>query len=271
MQARHTHRETYFAEQATTTRKHVLPFLERHMTIGPETRVLEIGCGEGGNLVPFVERRCREVVGMDLDRKKIENGNIFHEKWLAEQADKTLSPPRLEVCNVYDASPAGWGTFDLIFMRDTLEHIHDQARFMAFVHSFLKPTGKFFLGFPPWQNPFGGHQQMCKSRLLSKLPYFHLLPRPLYAGLMRALGESPQTVDALLEIQETRITIEGFERIKRSTGYETLERRLYLINPNYEVKFGLKSRLAPVWLSGLPWLRNFFITTNYYIIQHKSH
>jgi len=86
---------------------------------------------------------------------------------------------------------------------------------------------------------------------------------------MRAFGETPQTVDALLEIQETRITIEGFERIKRRTGYETVERRLYLINPNYEVKFGLKPRLAPAWLSGWPWVRNFFITTNYYIIQHK--
>ncbi len=80
MQARHTHRETYFAEQATTTRKHVLPFLERHMTIGPGTRVLEIGCGEGGNLVPFVERRCREVVGMDLARKKNRKREDFPRK-----------------------------------------------------------------------------------------------------------------------------------------------------------------------------------------------
>lgn len=181
MQLRHTQRETYFSEQAATTRKHVLPFIERHMVIGPETRVLEIGCGEGGNLVPFVERGCREVIGMDLARDKIKNGQTFFQNWLANQPQTERSAPRLEICNIYDASPTDWGTFDLIFMRDTLEHIHDQARFMAFVHSFLKPTGKFYLGFPPWQNPFGGHQQMCRSRLLSKLPYFHLLPRPLYA------------------------------------------------------------------------------------------
>lgn len=267
MQLRHHNRAQYFEEQAATTRRHVIPFIEQHLPIGPDTRVLEIGCGEGGNLIPFLERGCREVIGIDLASWKIHNGELFHSDWGEQQSDPNTPKARLTCINIYDAKKEEWGEFDLIFARDTLEHIHDQEAFMAFIRSFLKPTGKFFLGFPPWQNPFGGHQQMCESKVLSKLPYFHLLPRPAYAGLMRLFGETEGRIESLLEIQETRITIERFESIVKRTNYRILQRNLYTINPNYEIKFKLKPRLAPKALSHFKWVRNFFITTNYYLLD----
>jgi SAM-dependent methyltransferase len=270
MQVRHTNRAQYFEEQASTTRRYVIPFIERHLPVGPETRVLEIGCGEGGNLIPFLERGCREVIGIDLASWKIQNGERFLADWMDQQGSPNTPKARLTCINIYDAKLEDWGQFDLIFARDTLEHIHDQEAFMDFIRSFLKPTGKFFLGFPPWQNPFGGHQQMCKSRLLSKLPYFHLLPRPAYAGLMRLFGETDNTIESLLEIEETRITIERFESIAKRTKYAIIQRNLYTINPNYEVKFGLKPRIAPRALSGFKWVRNYFITTNYYLLQRAD-
>jgi SAM-dependent methyltransferase len=270
MQHRHTNRAQYFEEQATTTRRYVIPFIEAYMKVGPETRVLEIGCGEGGNLIPFLERGCKEVRGIDLAAWKIHNGELFLTDWAEQQKDPNTPRAQLSCINIYDAKPEEWGQFDLIFARDTLEHIHDQEAFMAFIRSFLKPTGKFFLGFPPWQNPFGGHQQMCESRVLSKLPYFHLLPRRAYAGLMRLFGETEGRIESLLEIEETRITIERFESIARRTRYRILQRNLYTINPNYEVKFGLKPRIAPGILSRLKWVRNFFITTNYYLLERAD-
>ena len=89
----------------------------------------------------------------------------------------------------------------------------------------------------------------------------------MYAGLMRKAGESEGTINELLEIKETGITIERFERILRREGYRTLKRTLWFIQPNYEVKFHLrKRRLWPI-LRSIPWLRNFYTTAAYYVVS----
>ena len=54
MQDRHTNLKRYFEEQAITTGKFVIPYIQQVKEITPNTRVLEIGCGTGGNLLPFV-------------------------------------------------------------------------------------------------------------------------------------------------------------------------------------------------------------------------
>jgi len=150
-----------------------------------------------------------------------------------------------------------------------LEHIHDQNKFMGFVKKFLNPTGKIFFGFPPWYNPFGGHQQICESKILSKFPYFHLLPKFLYKGILKIFGESEAKIDALLEIRETGISIERFERILNNENYKIDKRTFYLINPNYEVKFNLKPKEQFKTISSLPFVRNFLTTAGYYLVSVK--
>jgi SAM-dependent methyltransferase len=172
--------------------------------------------------------------------------------------------------DIYNAGDELNGPFDLIFMRDVIEHIHNQDRFMGFIKRFLKKEGVFFLAFPPWYNPFGGHQQICENKLLSKLPYFHLLPRGLYKSLLKAGKESDTKIEALLEIKETGISIERFEKLIQKNGYHTLKKCHYLINPNYEVKFGLKPRIQFPGASAIPFARNFITTSSYYLISQNQ-
>jgi len=160
--------------------------------------------------------------------------------------------------------------FDLIILRDVIEHIHNQEKFMNCLKKFLKPGGKVFFGFPPWQNPFGGHQQICKSKLLSKLPFFHLLPLPLYKGVLKIFGESTSTINDLAEIKETGISIERFERILKKENWVTDKKMFFFINPNYEVKFGLKPRASFGFISAIPVVRNFFTTACYYLVSKKQ-
>lgn len=54
MQKRHTNRERYFEEQAQTTRNYYIPYIKEYTGNLPN-KVLEVGCGEGGNLLPFAE------------------------------------------------------------------------------------------------------------------------------------------------------------------------------------------------------------------------
>lgn len=261
MQDRHINRDKYFFEQNFTTKNYVLPFIADIITVDKGTSVLEVGCGEGGNLVPFINAGCQRVVGVDISEQKITNAQQYLNRYSSGNAIELIHD------DIYNLTPSVIGQFDIIFARDVLEHIHDQNRFLRIIKQFLKPNGKLFLGFPSWQNPFGGHQQICESRVLSKLPFFHLLPRLLYSWILKLFGESDQKVGCLLEIKETGISIERFERIATKELYKIEKRDLYFINPNYQIKFGLKPRKASKLIVALPFVRNFILTSNYYLLS----
>jgi SAM-dependent methyltransferase len=261
MQKRHGNRIQYFEEQAYTTKNHVIPFISSFRNINRDMRILEIGCGEGGNLKPFLEQGCK-ATGIDLACNKIELARSFFATH-PQKENLTL------ICNdIYKTDPPESG-YDLIIMRDVIEHIHNQRLFMSFIKSYLREDGLFFLAFPPWQNPFGGHQQVCRNRFLSRLPYFHLLPKPLYRFLLKAGGESDGTIGSLLEVRETRLSVERFMKIVKETGYQVIYRRFYLINPNYEVKFNLKPVMQASLVSAIPGLRNFLSTSVYFLISRS--
>lgn len=79
MQDRHINRKRYFDELAHSSRKYFLPYLESFFKIDASTRILEIGCGDGGNLLPFAERQC-SVMGIDLSEKRIQQAREFFEE-----------------------------------------------------------------------------------------------------------------------------------------------------------------------------------------------
>jgi len=259
MQKRHKNKHQYFNEQAATTSRFVVPFISEFLQINTNTSVLEIGCAEAGNLKPFLDLGCK-VTGIDIACNRIELAKEFYKK---HEHSNNL---QLICEDIYNVKPSE-KKFDLIVMRDVIEHIPNQEKFMAFVKEFLKEDGKFFLGFPPWQNPFGGHQQICTNRILSKIPYFHLLPASVYKLILSVLGESEATIKSLLEIKETGISIERFERIVKQENYKIKKRLFYFINPNYQTKFGLKPRRQTKLITSVPWFRNFFTTAMYYVIS----
>lgn len=237
---------------------YVLPFIEEQFVIKPGMRVLEIGCGEGGVLKAFLERDCFGV-GVELDESRAINAR----KFLTEFGDrkKIISEDIYKVSLNEDLG----GKFDVIVLKDVIEHIHDQKKLISWLKSFLNTNGIIYFGYPPWQMPFGGHQQVCHS-FLKKTPYVHLLPRSIYQWLLKRNNER---VDDLMEIVDTRISIEGFERIVRETGFRIQNKRAYLINPIYKWKFGLKVREQFKFISAIPYFRNFVTTCMYYTITPK--
>lgn len=259
MQERHSNIRQYFNEQAITTAKYVIPYINSVHPVTAATKVLEIGCGEGGNLKPFMEMGCK-VTGVDLSQGRINKANEFFAEHSQRQHLTLIAD------DIYHRS-ASDGQFDVIIMRDVIEHIHNQEKFMGFVKQFMTKDAVFFLAFPPWYNPFGGHQQICKSKFLSKLPFFHILPAFMYKGILKLFGEPQNIVTALLEIKETGISLERFERITRTENFHIEKKTLYFTNPNYEVKFGLKPRVQLGFISAIPFFRNFFVTAGYYALK----
>lgn len=250
-------RRKYFDQLAATSRKYYVPWLSSYMRICGDINVLEIGCGEGGNLLPFAQAGCR-VLGVDMAEGKIQAA----ERFFAEEG----AEGRFMASDIF-AVKALEGQFDLIICHDVIEHIQDKEEFMRRVRLYLRPQGLAFFAFPAWQMPFGGHQQNCRNKVLSHLPYFHLLPKSVYKWILNRGGESPEAVRELLEIKQTATSIELFERIIREGGFRKVDRRLWLINPHYEAKFGLRPRRLLRLPASIPWLRNFYTTSCFYLLQ----
>ncbi len=257
MQERQTDRARYFRELALTSERYFIPYLSSFKRIERGMNVLEIGCGEGGNLLPFARLGCR-TVGVDLADNKIANARRF---FAGEGAEGTFIASDIFKIKEFESS------FDIIICHDVLEHIGDKARFLSDLSRYLSPDGIVFIAFPAWQMPFGGHQQICRNRLLSHLPFFHLLPKGLYRLVLKAGGEEDYRIEELLEIKDTRLPVELFERLLRPLPLEVLDRRLYLVNPHYEAKFGLRPRLLPQPLASVPYLRDFFSTSCFYVLR----
>lgn len=256
MQKRHIDRKRYFEEQAQTSKRYYIPYIKNIIGHLP-TKVLEVGCGEGGNLLPCAESGC-EVVGVDMADSRIQQARTFF-------ADKNQKGTFIasDIFQLKDLKK----TFPLILIHDVVEHIEHKAQFLSDLKRYLSSDGVLFVAFPAWQMPFGGHQQIAQGKVVSHLPFIHLLPRSLYKWVLKLCGEKEDAINELLSIKQTKCTIEIFKTIARETEYQIISEQLYFINPHYEIKFGISPRKLNKTISAIPYLRNFFSTSCFYILR----
>lgn len=259
MQERHYNRERYFDEQIRTTSKYYIPYIRKFTRTIPD-EVLEIGCGEGGNLLPFARLGCK-VTGVDIAATRIKNARLF----FAERGQQGT----FIASDVFQLKELQ-NKFSLILVHDVIEHIEDKIRFLLGLKNFLAPHGMIFIAFPAWYMPFGGHQQVASGKIISHMPFIHLLPRALYKWILKTGREKEGTIEELLSIKTTQCTIEVFRNSVRKTGYHIVDQQLYFINPHYETKFGLKPRKLNKVISSVPYLRNFFSTSCFYMIKPEE-
>ena len=264
MQLRHSNRLQYFNELASTTREYYIDYLKDHFNLSAKCKVLEIGCGEGGNLLPFAELGCN-VKGIDISKTRIEQAREFFEYYNTSgefvcQNFITTEKPNSEE-----------DRFDIILVHDVIEHIEPpfKADFIRNIKPFLRKNGIVFFGFPAWQNPFGGHQQITRG-IASKLPFIHLLPYLIYKGLLKTSGVPQNAIDELMSIKRAKMPIEQFENLISNEGFSIINRSLWFINPHYRQKFGLKPRRVWKWASHIPYFRNYYTTSAFYILKNEK-
>ncbi len=251
----------YFEIQYLNSKSSIVPFLEGIFDPKQGSKVLEIGSAEGGVLKAFTELGCI-CTGIELSPNRVALANQF----MAKEIEKGLVNFRSD--DIYDVDPNILPhKFDLIILKDVIEHIHNQEKFMNRVEEFLSPNGVIFFGFPSWRMPYGGHQQNCHSKVMAKLPYYHLLPTGLYRWLLKSFGESEQMIETLVEIKVTGISTKRFEAICKKNGFKTLKTIKYLVAPIYEYKFGYKTKVLPTWVGKIPFFNDFFTFQSYYIVK----
>lgn len=263
----HRDKQRYFDFTYQVTKEHIIPFIKAKKRIQKGLRVLEIGCGEAGVLKAFLEEGCI-CVGVELENHRIELAKKFLSDYVANQKIVFVNKDIYSIEFENDFKDG----FDLVVLKDVIEHIPNQERFIPHLKTFLNQGGIIFYAFPPWMMPFGGHQQILSNGFASKLPYYHLLPGKIYPFMLRLLGSSKQEIKSMLDIRATGISIERFKRIHRISGFKIINHRHYLFNPIYKYKFNLEPRVQFKFITKLPYLRNYLTTAvNFMVTVRVDH
>lgn len=259
MQKRHTDRFKYFSELSNTSKKYFIPYISHFIHISPNLEILEVGCGEGGTLLPFAVYGCH-VTGIDISSNRINQANNFFRdsklkyKFITADIFKHDFNEKL---------------FDIIICHDVFEHINRKQDLLHFFENHLSTNGIVFLAFPAWQMPFGGHQQICKNKIISSIPFIHLLPNTIYAFILKLFKENNACINELLNIKSTQITIESFLSFNKPTKLHITDTLFWFINPHYEEKFGFRPRKLWPFLSKIKYIRNYFTSSFWCILKNE--
>lgn len=84
MQERHKNRTLYFHELAQTSRKYFIPYIGQYKRLDKDSRVLEFGCGDGGNLLPFALYGCH-MLGVVIAEGRIADARRFFREQRSER------------------------------------------------------------------------------------------------------------------------------------------------------------------------------------------
>jgi SAM-dependent methyltransferase len=261
----HGDKSYYFDMTRKVTEGHIIPFIKEKGAWKDGMRVLEIGCGEAGVLKAFTDRGCF-AFGIELEESRLSFARQFMAEELQSGKVQFLNRDIYEV----DASKDIGSGFDLIILKDVIEHIPNQEKFMPQLHRFMNPGARIFFAFPPWCMPYGGHQQVLPGKLASRLPWYHLLPGPLYPWMLKLLGSPKPSIDGMLDVKSTGISIQRFLRVVKKSGFKETARCFYLFNPIYEYKFGIKPRKQLGLLAAIPWLRDFVTMGVYFLVESRE-
>ena len=235
----------YWGYQYRLGREVLVPYLRERGVFREGMRVAEIGCAEAGVLMAFVEAGGREVVGTDIEAHRLANGRI-----IAEAAGIPLTLSTHDV--LFDEPLPEWQhAFDLVILRDVIEHLDDTFLALNNIQKLLKPHGCVFVEFPPYNSPFGGHQHLLRNRV-GNIPYTHLLPMPLFRR-MTASGWHEVDISEVRRLRQIRLSPAKFKAAATKAAYNLLHEQYFLFRPVFKMKFGLPTiPLTPLkWLPGV--------------------
>jgi 2-polyprenyl-3-methyl-5-hydroxy-6-metoxy-1,4-benzoquinol methylase len=143
---------------------YILPgLLELCPNVGPHSRVLDVGCGNGSVASEFAKLGC-PVVGIDLAEPGIR---------LAREACPSgrfeLLPADANVLVNLDERP-----FDIVYSLEVIEHLYDPRGFLAGCFTATKSGGQFICS-----TPYHGYLKNLALSVFDKWDFHH---NPLFDG-----------------------------------------------------------------------------------------
>lgn len=244
--------EKHFFEQKEYTEKYLIPYFQKSIPDFHKLKVLEIGCAEGG-LLDIFNSIGIEASGIEISSERIE---------IALSKNPQLKIDQGDITDITLPSRAG-KVFDLIIMREVIEHVYNKSAAFDNLNNFLKPGGYLFVSFPPKYSPFAGHQQIAKS-ILKVIPYLHLLPSQVLKPVAKTFSETEDYVDEIKLHYSTGMKISEFEKLCRYKNFIPVRKELFLFRPIYGYRYGLPK----IKLPDIPLLRE-VLTFGYEVLLKK--
>lgn len=235
----------------------MIPYLKERGAFSAGDRVAEAGCAEGGVLAAFVMAGGLSALGTDIDKRRLEIG---------EKVSRSLGLDirllKHDICQ--DAIPKEWiGQYDLVLVRDVIEHIEDTRLALEQIRKLLKPNGYLFVNFPPYASPYGGHQHTLKN-FWGKLPYMHLFPEPIFQRMI-ASGRKADIAE-VKRLRSIRLSARKFIEAAKSTGFSIVKEEYFLIRPVFKMKFGLPE-ISLTKISVIPFVKEVFSLEAAYLLK----
>jgi len=211
--------------------------------------VLDIGCGAGGKTVYYASLGVSKIIGLEiLDKYREEAEKIA--------SDKGYSDKFLFVAE--DAANMSFNddTFDTIIMNDAMEHVDKPVDVLNECYRVLKPGGRLYLNFPPYNHPFGAHLSDAIG-----IPWVHCFFSDktlikVYKDLVRDLPDGGDRIRFRISCDENgkeyfsyinKMTIKRFNKILKQSPFKVF----YYSEEPLRSYFSLFARI--------PVLREFFV------------
>ncbi len=247
----------YWGYQFNLAENFLVDYLKRNNAFSKGMNVCEIGCAEGGVLAAFVNSGADYALGTDIATARLDAG-----KQINSLLNINIEFIAHDIIN-QDIDPRFIEKFDLILLRDVIEHLENPELALAKIKTMLKPGAKLYVTFPPYNSAFGGHQHTLNS-LIGKIPFIHNLPTNLFFNLIKN-GRALDLAE-VKRLNGIKLTPRKMLNCIEKCAYKIVKEEYFLIRPVYKMKFGLPSlKLTP--LRHLPFVKSILSMEAGYILE----
>jgi 2-polyprenyl-3-methyl-5-hydroxy-6-metoxy-1,4-benzoquinol methylase len=254
----------YRRYQATLAAQYLIPLLRRWSIEPGGRRVLEVGCGDGGCGAEFFRAGAR-VTALDIDARLVQLCDALNQR-------EGVSI-RTHLGDITDPNCPGLeaGPFDIILVRDVVEHLEDLERALRNLAAHMAQDAVLYVEFPPYYSPFGAHQQILPAKKIgflpyNKLPYIQLLPGKRFRRLVA--GETSANRE-VLRLRGIRLTLRKFQHQVWRAGLQIRARKLYLSRPSFKLRYGIPV-VGASFLGDIPFLNEVLVTGGDFLLARST-
>jgi SAM-dependent methyltransferase len=215
-----------------------------------DAHVVDVGCGHGSLCVDIAQSGARQVIGLDLDIRRIQ----FAQENLELNFSQLVGTVEYRTQDLREAPEMA---VDYFVSKDTLEHITGLDEVLEEMRRRLRPGGRVYAGFGPlWNSPFGDH-----GRGGLVLPWAHTMVAERTLVEWRNRFHAP-AVESIQELGLNGLSLAQYLQIFRSSGMK-------LVSLNINASGRMVSRLFSA-IRAIPPLREYFSHNIYCVLEKQG-